>query len=141
MEFHYHHCGVSVPDLDEAIAWYGRVLGFTVERRYPIASIPAEIAVLRNGDLHFELFAVPGAAALPPDRREPDRDVHTHGNKHVAFTVADADACAAELRRRGADIVWERRTPQFANLFLRDHAGNLIEFVEKALPEGRPGQL
>ena len=33
-EFTFHHGGVSVPSLDEAIDWYGRVLGFAVEKRF-----------------------------------------------------------------------------------------------------------
>jgi catechol 2,3-dioxygenase-like lactoylglutathione lyase family enzyme len=33
-DFTFHHGGVSVPDLDAAIAWYGNVLGFELERRF-----------------------------------------------------------------------------------------------------------
>ena len=31
-----HHVGISIPDLDAAIAWYGAMLGFTVERQMEI---------------------------------------------------------------------------------------------------------
>ena len=85
--------------------------------------------MLRNGPLHIELFMVAGANALPPERREPDSDVHTHGNKHVSFAVAEINEFAAELARRGADIVWVKEMPQGSNIFIRDNAGNLIEFV------------
>jgi len=88
LEFWYHHVGVSVPSLDEAIAWYDRVLGFKLERRFPIASIPAEIAILKHGALYVELFQPVNFKPLPPDRREPDLDACTHGNKHAAFSVS-----------------------------------------------------
>src|SRR5271163_452191 len=103
LEFWHHHGGVSVPDLDAAISWWREVLGFEVEKRFPIATIPAEVAMLRNGPLHIELFEVPGANPLPVERRMPDTDVHTHGNKHVSFAVRSVREFAAELTRRGAD--------------------------------------
>jgi methylmalonyl-CoA/ethylmalonyl-CoA epimerase len=127
----FHHGGLSVPDLDASIAWWRGALGFEVEARFPIPQIPAEVAMLRRGDLRMELFAVPGAAPLSPDRRAPDLDVRTHGNKHVAFAIPDVDAMEADLRRRGVDIVFVGRFPWGANLFARDNAGNLVEFVQQ----------
>jgi len=40
LEFWHHHGGVSVPDLDAAIAWWHDVLGFEVARRFPIVPGP-----------------------------------------------------------------------------------------------------
>jgi methylmalonyl-CoA/ethylmalonyl-CoA epimerase len=131
LEFWHHHGGVSVPDLNAAVAWWHDVLGFELERRFSIPPIPAEVAMLRNGPLYVELFEVPGARPLPPERRMPDTDVHTHGNKHVAFAIHDVRAFSEELRRRGADIVWVRDMPHGSNIFIRDNAGNLIEFVQE----------
>ena len=56
--------------------------------------------MLRNGPLHIELFEVPGAASLPPERRMPDTDVHTHGNKHVSFAVHSVREFAEERAAR-----------------------------------------
>jgi methylmalonyl-CoA/ethylmalonyl-CoA epimerase len=109
-------------------------LGFEVAERIKIPTIPAEIAMLRNGPLHMELFEVQGAKALPAERREPDSDLHTHGNKHVSFAVANVQQFAAELRRRGADIVWVKEMKHGSNIFIRDNAGNLIEFVQGPKP-------
>jgi catechol 2,3-dioxygenase-like lactoylglutathione lyase family enzyme len=137
LEFWHHHGGVSVPDLDAAIAWWHRVLGFEVEARFPIPAIPADVAMLKNGPLRIELFQVDGAKPLPQERRQPDTDVYTHGNKHVSFAVADVRAFADELRRRGADIVWVKEMKHGSNIFIRDNAGNLIEFVQASQqPEG-----
>lgn len=141
LTFGFHHGGISVPNLDDAIDWYGSVLGFAVERRFPIPSIPAEVAIVRNGDLRMEIFEVPGASPLPQDRRQPDTDNRTHGNKHVSFVIENVEAFGAELERRGADIVWIKRMQHGANIFIRDNAGNLIEFVEEPMPTGVAGQL
>jgi methylmalonyl-CoA/ethylmalonyl-CoA epimerase len=131
LEFWHHHVGISVPDIEASIAWYERVLGFKLARRGVIESIPAQIAFLKHGAMHVELFQVAGAKSLPTERREPDSDVHTHGNKHVCFAVADVHAFAEELKRRGADIVWLKEHKNGgANVFIRDNAGNLLEFMK-----------
>jgi methylmalonyl-CoA/ethylmalonyl-CoA epimerase len=141
LEFWHHHGGISVPDLDAAIEWWHSVLGFEVAERFPIPAIPADVAMLVNGPLHIELFQVPGAKPLPDERRQPDTDVYTHGNKHVSFAVADCAAFAAELRRRGADIVWVKEMKHGSNIFIRDNAGNLIEFVQASKPTESAGHL
>ena len=134
-QFHYHHLGISVPDLDHGIRWYTDVLGFEVERRYRLNSVPAEIAMLRNGPLVIELFEVPGSVPPSPDRSEPDGDLRTQGTKHVAFIVADLKAFLANLRGRGADVVWMKEAATgHAASFIRDHCGNLIEFIQGPPP-------
>ncbi len=135
LQFWHHHGALSVPDLEAAITWWRHVLEFDVVKRFPIPAIPAQVAILRNGPLHIELFEVPLAKPLPDERRQPDLDVHTHGNKHVSFAVQDVKPFAEELRKRGADIVWVRVMPHGSNIFIRDNAGNLIEFVEEAPPQ------
>ena len=134
LEFWHHHAGISVPNLDRAIEWYNAVLGFEVEARFPIDVIPAKVAMLKNGPLHIELFEVPNAVPASADRRLPDKDLYTHGNKHVSFAVGSVKQLAEELRRRGADIVWVREMEQGSNVFIRDLDGNLIEF-----PDGGQG--
>lgn len=133
-DFTFHHGGVSVPDLDAAIEWYGRVLGFEVERRFYIEAARSHTAMVRKGALRFEIFQVEGAAALPEDRRSPPADLRTHGNKHVAFQVADLDVFLAEMADKGADIAFVVREAFGKGCFIRDCAGNLIEFVEEDTP-------
>ncbi|MES2302546.1 MAG: VOC family protein [Pseudomonadota bacterium] len=130
-EFTFHHGGVSVPSLDEAIDWYRRVLGFTLEKRFYIEAARSHTAMVRKGPLRFEIFEVEGAAPLPEDRRHPPRDVQTHGNKHVAFRVADLEAFLTEMEQKGADVAFVVRESFGKGCFLRDCAGNLIEFVEE----------
>jgi len=129
-EFTFHHGGVSVPNLSEAIDWYGRVLGFVVERQFRIDPAKANVAMIRKGPLRFELFEVDDAAPLPEDRRVPDRDLKTHGNKHVAFRIEDLDVFLAEMEEKQADVAFVVRQKFGKGCFIRDCAGNLIEFVE-----------
>jgi len=131
-EFTFHHGGVSVPSLDEALDWYGRVLGFTLEKRFYIQAARSDTAMIRKGPLRFELFEVAGAAPLPEDRRHPPADLRTHGTKHLAFRVDDLDAFLEEMATKQVDVAFVVRESFGKGCFIRDCAGNLIEFVEEA---------
>lgn len=124
-----HHGATSVPDLQASVDWYTRVLEFEVEKRFDIPGQDTSVAMMKRGDLRIELFAAKGSLAAPPHRREPNTDFRTQGNLHVAFAVADVHAFADELRNRGADVVWVRDFEFGSSAFVRDNAGNLIEFL------------
>jgi methylmalonyl-CoA/ethylmalonyl-CoA epimerase len=127
----HHHGALSVPDLDAAIEWYRRVLGFAVEQRFTIATLPAEVAMLKRAELRIELFCVPGAAPLPEERRHPHADLRTHGHKHLAFAVPSAAAVQAEFEAAGVDIAFVVNASFGSAVFARDNAGNLLEFVQQ----------
>lgn len=133
-EFTFHHGGVSVPDLDEAIAWYARVLGFAPEKQFFIPPARAKAAMIRKGPLRFELFEPEDGEPLPEGRSHPPTDIRTHGNKHVAFRVASLDAFIAEMEGLGIDVPFIVREDFGRGCFIRDCAGNLIEFVEEEAP-------
>jgi catechol 2,3-dioxygenase-like lactoylglutathione lyase family enzyme len=136
IEFWYHHVGISVPDIEAAITWYREILGFTLQHRNFLPPARAKVAFLQNGDLRVELFEVENGQPLPPERRIPDQDLQTHGNKHVCFAVDNIPRCAELLQQRGADIVWVKDHGNGrANMFIRDLAGNLIEFMQSSRPE------
>jgi len=125
-----HHFGISVPDLDAALLWYQRMLGFELEERLHIAKIPAHIAFVKRGEFRIEIFQVEGAQPLPADRRVPNLDLKTHGNKHMCFEVPSVPQAVAELRAAGADIAFELAVGGNPTAFIRDCAGNLIELLE-----------
>lgn len=129
-EIRPHHVGISVPDIDAAIGWYQRMLGFELEMRAFIDIIPAEVAFVRRGDFRLELFQVDEAAPLPPERREPNQDVRTHGNKHLCLAVLDVRTTVAGLREKGADIVFEKLVQGTPMAFIRDNSGNLLELIQ-----------
>ncbi|WP_068079570.1 VOC family protein [Novosphingobium rosa] len=130
-DFTFHHGGVSVPSLDEALDWYGNVLGFELEKRFTIEAARSRTAMVKKGPLRFEIFEVEGAAPLPEDRRHPPSDLKTHGNKHVAFRIADLEVFLAEMEAKKVDIAFVVRESFGKGCFIRDCAGNLIEFVEE----------
>lgn len=126
-----HHFGVSVPDLDSAMRWYERMLGFCPERQLCIDAIPARIAFLKRADgFRIELFEVPGAAPMAEDRRHPDQDLRTHGNKHMCFEVDSVAETLARLKEAGADIALAVNVEGNPTAFVRDCAGSLIEFLQ-----------
>lgn len=125
-----HHGGISVASLDASIDWYACMLGFELESRQFIAQIPAEVAFIRNADFRIELFQLEGARPLPAERREPHLDLRTHGHKHLCFAVDDVPQSIAELRARGADIVFENVIEGTAMGFIRDNDGNLLELIQ-----------
>lgn len=126
-----HHVGISVADLEESIAWYERVLGFRLEALVAVPEDEGRVAMLGQDGFRVELFEIPGAAALPPARREPGSDLRTHGVKHLAYEVSDVEAHAERLRALGVDVVWDVRVHEDVKvLFVRDNTGNLVELVE-----------
>lgn len=129
------HLGISVPDLEASIAWYREMLGFSLEKRVNIEAIPARIAFMKHGDFRIELFEVERAEPLPEDRRYPDKDLHTHGTKHIALAVQDVPKFVGSLKKRGVDIAMDvNAVENRAMAFIRDNAGNLIEIVESGSP-------
>lgn len=129
-DLRFHHGAASVPDLEQAIEWYGRVFGFEVEARFPIPAAAAQVAMLVREKMRMELFEVAGARELPRERRDPHTDLLTHGNKHVAFSVPDVDAFMPVLERENVDIAMEIREKFGRAVYIRDCAGNLVEIVE-----------
>lgn len=125
------HFGISVPDLDASIDWYSSMFGFRLEMREFIAVIPAHVAFLRLEGMRIELFQVEGGHPLPPERRDPNLDVRTHGNKHMCYRVVNVAAMVARLRERGADIVFSKTIHNTPMAFIRDNAGNLIELIQR----------
>jgi methylmalonyl-CoA/ethylmalonyl-CoA epimerase len=133
--FWHHHGALSVPDLAAAKEWYAAILGFTYERGRFVEAIPAEMAMLKNGPLRIELFQ-PANGVIPSEpRNTPDADIRSFGFKHIAFATADVFALEADLRARGADIIFVAATPTGGTLFIRDPFGNTIEFVQQPAPE------
>jgi methylmalonyl-CoA/ethylmalonyl-CoA epimerase len=126
-----HHCGMSVPDLEASIQWYRTMLGFAVEFRTHLDVVTFDGAFLRRGETRIELFEVPGARALPSDRRDPIADLRTHGVKHLSLEVSDVHTAFAYLTKQGVEVA----LPIFAGQamfagYIRDNSGNLIELIE-----------
>ena len=125
-----HHFGVSVANMEESVAWYRDMLGFAVAKREEFKALRGKVVFMKKGDFYVELFEIEDAAPLPEDRRYPDRDLKTHGMKHITFVVADPAAVMAYLKEKGVDVAMESERANF----IRDNTGNLIELVSPAAP-------
>lgn len=131
LELHPHHCGISVADIEASIDWYCRMLGFTLEKRVKVEGVPAKIAFIKNGDFMIELFEIPDAAPLPEDRKHPNRDILTHGTKHMAYQVNDTKQLVEDLKSRGVEVALDVQIIDNTIMaFIRDNTGNLIELIQ-----------
>ena len=127
IEFVPHHTGLSVPNLEESIKWYQDMLGFTVEKRMDMPFLHAKLAFMKYRDFRIEIFEVEGAKPLPDERRYPQKDLTTHGWKHLSLGVKDVKKTMEILKEKGADIALEGEVNGEAMGFVRDNAGNLVE--------------
>jgi len=134
IDFRAHHAGLSVPDLEASIKWYGEVLGFEVEKRMEIPPIGAKIAFLKRDDFRLEVFEMDGAQPMSEDRTIPNKDLLTHGWKHLSIEVPDARAALDKLKAAGVEIAMENVIDGVAMGFIRDNAGNLIEINQVGTP-------
>lgn len=100
-----HHVGISVADIDRAIAFWSEVFGFELDFRAELKGIKTTVAFLKRDGFRIELFQKEGAVPAHADRLKPNTDLLTHGTKHIAFSVEDVQAAAEALHARGIRIV------------------------------------
>jgi catechol 2,3-dioxygenase-like lactoylglutathione lyase family enzyme len=119
-----------VNDVDEAIAFYTRKLGFS-EVMHPAPSF----AMLSRGDLRLVLSAPgggPGGGQPMPDGRLPEPG----GWNRFSLEVSDLVTTVDELRKEGARFRNEIVTGVGGKqILLEDPSGNPVELFEPTLPE------
>ena len=128
------HVGISVRDMDEAIAWYREFLGFEPVYDAYMPPLKARVAFIRNGDFELELFQHDSSLPLPPERLLPNDDIRTQGAKHICFYHPDVTAFLTDLKARGVEVVLGPQVmPDGGTMgFIHDPGGTLIEFVQPA---------
>jgi catechol 2,3-dioxygenase-like lactoylglutathione lyase family enzyme len=110
-----------VDDMDEAVAFYCRSLGFEEELR----PAPA-FAMLYRGDLRL-LLSLPAESHALPDGTLPTPG----GFNRMTLRVADLARTVDQLRGQGANLVTQITAgPTVNTVLVRDPAGNLIELFE-----------
>ena len=133
-----HHAGISVPDLDRALAWYCEALGLRPGFRFEVPGLGLRGAfALGDGEAGVELLEKTGSVPGVP-RTDPPSANAVHGFNHVCFRVADLEDAYARLLEHGAVGVWDPRDspePGMRMAYVTDPNGNLIELVASALTE------
>lgn len=129
-----HHVGISIANIQEAIAWYQQNLDFEFcwEKDFP--EIKTKIAFLQHGDFKIELFEHYETEAMPEARKHPLTDMRQQGTKHICYEVESGlTALFERFKNTGVDIVMGPllSPPKDAMMgFIRDNTGNLIEIIE-----------
>lgn len=129
------HVGIAVPDLDEAIAFYGRAFGLSVLHEEVNERQGVREAMLGVGDTGscIQLLAPLNADSTIAkflDRSGP-------GIQQVAYGVDDVEAAAATLREAGVRVLYETAQVGTAGSLVnfchpKDCGGVLIELVQAA---------
>lgn len=129
------HVGIAVPDLTEAIAFYGDTFGLhsVHEEVNEEQGVREAMLAVGDGTTRIQLLAPLNEASTIAkfiDRSGP-------GLQQVAFAVDDLDAVSAALRARGVRLIYEaprRGTADSQVNFMhpKDTGGVLIELVQLA---------
>jgi len=127
------HVGIAVPDLDEAIAFYDRVLGLTcthIEENVEQGVREAMLAAPDGGAM------VQLLAPLRPDSPIGKfLDRNGPGIQQMAYTVDDLEATMAHMRGQGVRLLYDEPKAGTAGCRInfvhpKDAGGVLIELVE-----------
>ena len=132
-----HHVGITVADLDRAVAFYRSVFDCEVLARFDVggeafstgvdvADASARFAHLALGPIRLELVAYDpaGEQRAAPSLNEP-------GATHVGITVEDIEAFYASLPADVETLSPPQTTETGTKIcFLRDPESNLIEVLE-----------
>jgi catechol 2,3-dioxygenase-like lactoylglutathione lyase family enzyme len=144
--------GITVNDMDRAVAFYTEVLGFEkvgerevtgdrYERLYGVFGTRLATVTMQLGAERIELmqFTAPRGRPTPPDSRSNDRWF-----QHVAIIVSDMDRAYAWLRRHkvehaspGPQLLpaWNPNAGGISAFYFRDPDGNHLEILH--FPEGK----
>jgi catechol 2,3-dioxygenase-like lactoylglutathione lyase family enzyme len=100
-----NHVALEVGDVDEALAFYGRIFEFELRGR-----AGSGMAFVDMGD---QFLAVAAGRTQPPD-----------SHRHFGLVVDDKEAARSALREAGVDV------PPSGHLDFRDPWGNHVEVVD-----------
>lgn len=132
-----HHFGITVTDLDRAVAFYRDTFGFDAPERFSVSGEAFSDGVgVAGATGRFAHFVHDGARIelVEYDPEGPDATgaaVNQPGAKHLGLAVDDLDAFYDGLGPC-VETVSEPRTTASGTriLFVRDPEGNLIEILE-----------
>lgn len=135
-----HHPAISVPSMDDALAFYGDKLGFEVVMNLELPSMEMmtramdleqagyKVAMLRKGNSCIEVFEFTGDDVPAGDAKRP---VNQHGITHICLAADEYEKDYEMLREAGVVFNTEPNgeAPQ-RWVYGRDPFGNVIELLE-----------
>jgi methylmalonyl-CoA/ethylmalonyl-CoA epimerase len=131
------HVGIAVADLDEALEFYERVFGMRCVHQEINQEQGVREAMISVGPDPAGGCLQLLAPLTPDSTIAKFLDRHGPGVQQVAYTVHDVDKACAELRARGARLLYEQPRRGTAGSRInfvhpKDAGGVLIELVEPA---------
>jgi catechol 2,3-dioxygenase-like lactoylglutathione lyase family enzyme len=134
---HPHHFGITVTDLDRAVAFYRETFGFDDPDRFGVSGEAFSDGVDVDGATgRFAHFVLDGARIelVEYDPEGPDATgaaVNQPGATHLGLAVDDLDSFYGGLDPSVETLSEPRTTASGTRiLFVRDPEGNLIEVLE-----------
>lgn len=127
-----NHVAISVPNLEETIAWYENMFGFTVVKFSEIPDTGIKACHMQGPGFLLEIFCpTKDVKPLPEYRLFPHSDFAVHGQKHFSLGVKDGAAVQKKLEDAGVEIVLVGHVDDCYAIFIRDNSGILIELYEE----------
>lgn len=129
------HVAAVVPDLEEALSFYGALLGLPHTRTVRLSDHTIGYLADASG-VEVELIEFDDGG--PASIREPTM----HGLRHTAWSVPDVAAAARRAADLGGTVTAEPtvvRELGFVSVLVEDPLGTEIELVEWFPGGGRPG--
>ncbi|MBX3471603.1 MAG: VOC family protein [Planctomycetes bacterium] len=124
---HLDHLNMTVHDLEETAAWYGRVFGFVVvERGRSRDGTP--FAILRSGEAMLCVYEHPERGRLTDEARD---DLPVHGLSHFALRITDGAAWERTVAAQGLEVRYGGavRWPRSTSWYVCDPSGYELEVV------------
>jgi len=136
-ELQAHHFGVTVTELDRAVAFYRDVLGLTVLSRFTVEGESFSTAVGVDGATGRFAHLDAAGARIELVEYEPEATdataeaINQPGAKHLGLGTDDIDAFYESLPD-GVETLSGPQTTESGSriLFLRDPENNLVEIIE-----------
>jgi predicted enzyme related to lactoylglutathione lyase len=131
------HTPVYCTDLDAALAFYTRLLGFEVHDDVQMGPEMRWLTVHAPGDDHDLLLAAVDHH-LPPADRQAMRELVAKGNLAVFIQVDDLDKTFESLRAAGTEILQEPVDQPYGvrDAGVRDPSGNHLRLSQPLAGRG-----
>ncbi len=126
------HVAIAVNDLEAALAWYGEVVGATVDHRERVESDGVEEALLKVADSYVQLLT-PIRDDSPVAKYLANKGEGLH---HVGYRVDDCAVALQAVKDGGGRVIDEAPRPgsrgtTVAFVHPKTSFGTLIELVEE----------